>query len=106
MSIINFSHFLNIIDGKEEPTKATRHGINPANKQQLWPAPVSTPDDVDASVNAARRAAPGWAATPWSERQNCVIKFAEALASHSESFAKLLTLEQGKPVSYCNTSSR
>lgn len=95
---MNFSSFLNIVDGKETPTQAARYGINPANKENLWPAPVSTLDDVHAAVDSARRAAPAWAATPWSDRQGCVSKLADALAGHAQGFAKLLTLEQGKPV--------
>jgi acyl-CoA reductase-like NAD-dependent aldehyde dehydrogenase len=98
MESLDFSQFANVVDGKAKPTQQVRHAINPANKSQLWPAPVSTIEDVDAAVDAAKHAAPLWAATSWTERQACVSQLADALANCAEKFAEILTLESGKPV--------
>lgn len=98
MGLIDFTHVSNIIDGSTRPTQAVRYGINPATEESLWPAPVSSSDDVDAAVDAAKRAAPVWAATSWTDRQKCVAQFADALESHADQFAKMLVLEQGKLV--------
>lgn len=99
MAPVTFDKFWNIIDGKLVSTANTRHGINPARIEELPAVPVSTKDDVNAAVDAAKRAAPAWAATPIEERKRLLVQFAEALSSQKDEFAKMLTLEQGKPVS-------
>lgn len=98
MESLNFSQFSNIIDGKTKLTSQTRHAINPANEEQLWTCPVSSIEDVDAAIQAAKRAAPSWAATSWAERQKCVRELGDALAGYAEKFAEILTLESGKPI--------
>ncbi|KAL2208077.1 4-trimethylaminobutyraldehyde dehydrogenase [Sarocladium strictum] len=99
MTSLNYSQFFNIIDGRSKTTQQVRHGINPANKEQLWPAPVSSREDVDDAVDAARRAAPAWAETSWEDRRKRVCQLADALEGSAGEFAKLLVLEQGKPIS-------
>ena len=99
MSNIDFTTFSNIIDGTARPTKASRHGINPATKEELWPAPLSTSDDVNLAVRVAKRAQKDWAKNALDQRKQAVLKFADAFASHTKQFAELLTSEQGKPVS-------
>lgn len=94
-----FGEYYNIIDGKLSSTSETRHGINPAVGKPLSEVPVSTQQDVDAAVDAARKAFKTWSKVPYSERQDACKKFADALEKHKEDFAKLLTTEQGKPVS-------
>lgn len=59
---------------------------------------MSTQEDVQAAISAAKKAFKGWAQTPWEERQQAIFKFADALEKHVDDFAKLLTTEQGKPV--------
>ena len=98
MGSVAFDTFANVIDGKLVSTTSTRHGINPATLEPLPPVPVSTRDNVRDAVAAAKRAAPAWAATPLNDRQQRVVQLADALASRAADFAKMLTLEQGKPV--------
>ncbi|RFU76011.1 aldehyde dehydrogenase [Trichoderma arundinaceum] len=99
MTLINFESFFNIIDGKLEVTTKTRHGINPATLETLPPVPVSTLEDVDKAVDAAKRVAPVWAGTPIEERKRRVIKYADALLPLADQFGKMLTREQGRPLS-------
>jgi len=96
---LDFSTFQNVINGKLTSTKNTRHGINPATAEPLPEVPVATPADVDAAVDAAKEAFKSWSKTEWSERQKACQAFGDALAKYKEQFAKLLTKEQGKPVS-------
>lgn len=103
MSLVTFDTFANVIDGKLVSTTRTRHGINPATLEPLPPVPVSTRETVHDAVAAARRAAAAWARTPLQGRQERVVQFADALASHAAGFARMLTLEQGKPVGNCQT---
>ena len=103
-----FSGFYNTINGKLTSTDKTRHGINPATGKPNPEVPVSTQQDVDKAVAAAREAFKIWSKTPWHERKKAVLDFADALEQHTDDFAKMLTQEQGKPVCfltrYCLTS--
>lgn len=91
-------NFRNTIDGKLTTTKETRQGINPATGKPNPQVPISTLQDVNQAVKAAQKAFPGWASTTFEERQRRLLAFADAIAEHEQSFAKLLVMEQGKPV--------
>ncbi|KIX10687.1 uncharacterized protein Z518_01771 [Rhinocladiella mackenziei CBS 650.93] len=95
-----FGKYLNTIDGKLWGTSSTRHGINPATGKPNPEVPVCTPKDVDAAVDAGKRAFKTWSKTPYEERQKALLDFAEAFEAHGEDFAKLLTQEQGKPLMF------
>ena len=97
-----FSDFKNTINGKLTTTKETRNGINPATGKANPPVPVSTQEDVDNAVNAGKAAFKKWAKVPYQERKKSVLEFADALEKHTEDFAKMLTQEQGKPVTTSN----
>jgi acyl-CoA reductase-like NAD-dependent aldehyde dehydrogenase len=49
-------------------------------------------------VAAARAAQPGWARAGWDARRAALEALADAIAARAEEFARLLTLEQGKPL--------
>ena len=95
-----FSEFKNTINGKLTTTKETRHGINPATGKPNPEVPVSTQQDVDDAVAAGKAAFKKWSKVPWGERKKAVLAFADALEKNTNDFAKMLTQEQGKPVSY------
>lgn len=96
---MDFTTFHNVINGKLVPTSKTRHGINPATKKANLEVPISTPQDVDNAVAAAKAAFKKWSRTSLEERRTALTNYANALVEHREDFAKLLTTEQGKPVS-------
>ena len=96
---IQFDTFQNVINGKLVPTSATRHGINPATKKANLEVPVSTQKDVDDAIAAGKAAYKTWSRTSVEERREKLLAYAEALKEHTNEFAKLLTTEQGKPVS-------
>ena len=95
-----FGEYYNTIDGKLSSTQQTRHGINPATGKPNPEVPVSTKEDVDAAINAAKKAFKSWSKVPYAERQQALYKFADEIEKHADDFAKLLTQEQGKPVGY------
>lgn len=95
-----FSGFYNTINGKLTSTEKTRHGINPATGKPNPEIPVSTQQDVDVAVAAAREAFKTWSKTPWEQRKQAVLDFADAVEEHTDDFAKLMTQEQGKPVCF------
>jgi acyl-CoA reductase-like NAD-dependent aldehyde dehydrogenase len=96
---LSYDSFSNVINSKLLSTSKTRHGINPATKTPNWEVPVATPADLDAAVDAGKIAFKKWKNVPYDERRKAVLAFADALEAAKEDFAKLLTTEQGKPVS-------
>ncbi|KAJ9614295.1 hypothetical protein H2200_002431 [Cladophialophora chaetospira] len=95
-----FSGYFNTINGQLMSTDKTRHGINPATGKPNPEVPVCTQQDVDDAVKAARTAFTTWSKTSWHERQKAILDFADALEQHTDDFAKMLTLEQGKPIQF------
>lgn len=64
---------------------------------------MSTQEDVDNAVSAARKAFKPWSQVPVEERKKKLVAFADGILEYKEEFAKLLTLEQGKPLSQSTT---
>ena len=54
--------------------------------------------DVEAAVDAARAAAPGWAALPNDARARCLERLADALEAQAELFAQAESRDAGKPI--------
>jgi malonate-semialdehyde dehydrogenase (acetylating)/methylmalonate-semialdehyde dehydrogenase len=69
---------------------------NPATNQTLARVPLSTAEDVDRAVIAARAAFPAWRATPVLERARYLFRFKNVLEDHFEELARILTDEVGK----------
>ncbi|MDX1493951.1 MAG: CoA-acylating methylmalonate-semialdehyde dehydrogenase [Longimicrobiales bacterium] len=69
---------------------------NPARGDELARVPVSTAADVDAAVEAARKAFPMWRATPAPERARVLFRLKALLEEHKEELAVQLTREHGK----------
>ena len=73
--------------------------INPATEEIIAKAPYATSAQVDASVQAAHKAFPNWAKDE-SLRSAALKLAAEAIRRHSQDIAKLITLEQGRPIHF------
>ncbi|PHH64306.1 hypothetical protein CDD81_4790 [Ophiocordyceps australis] len=88
----------NIINGRFRQSDKTRRAIDPASGKELYHVPVASREDLDDAVKHAREAFPAWSKTSFEERSEKVIAFAQALEDNQEQLAKLLTMEQGKPL--------
>jgi acyl-CoA reductase-like NAD-dependent aldehyde dehydrogenase len=88
-----------IIDGQAVTTATTFPVLNPADESVVSRCPEGTVDLVDRAVAAARRAFPGWAATPEAERVAKLNAIADLIDGHHAALAALITREQGKPQS-------
>ncbi|OLN97064.1 Phenylacetaldehyde dehydrogenase 1 [Colletotrichum chlorophyti] len=99
-SKLDWTKFYNVIDGKLETTSKTRHSVNPSTLEANPEVPVSTAEDVDRAVQAAKRAQESWSDVPLEERQKALIKLGEALEAHADEFALMLTKEQGKALQF------
>ncbi len=69
---------------------------DPSTGILLARVPLSTAADVDAAVQAARRAFPGWRETPVPERARKILKFRTLVEEQSEELAKTIVQENGK----------
>ncbi len=58
--------------------------------------PLSAAADVDRAVQAARKAFPGWSATPIKERVQVFFRYKALLEKHIDGLARLVTEENGK----------
>lgn len=73
--------------------------LNPADQGDIvGTVPDSTPEDVNAAIDAAREALPGWAATPGPVRGDILRRWSELIGEHLEDLARLITREMGKPL--------
>ena len=90
-----FGHY---IDGARRGAGQTFVTTNPATGATLAEVTQGTEADVAAAVAAARRAAPGWAATADHDRARVLYAIARGLQKHARLFAVLETLDTGKPI--------
>ncbi|MGO1543226.1 MAG: aldehyde dehydrogenase family protein [Gulosibacter sp.] len=88
-----------IIDGKRVTTSDRLPVFNPSTGEQVADQAVATEQDVDAAVQAAKRAFTTWTRTSGAERAELLLRFADAIAAEAESFARLESLDVGKPIS-------
>ena len=91
----------NVIAGKAVFAR-TGQGVildrDPATNDVIATVPRSGKADIDAAVEAARRAQPAWAATPLAERCAILAKAADLIESRLMDLAKLESLDTGKPI--------
>lgn len=86
-----------LIDGKLVRGAATLEVINPATEEVFAIAPRADRAQLEETVAAAKEAFPSWAAFSIRERRKFISDLIDAVEVGREEFAKLLTLEQGKP---------
>jgi aldehyde dehydrogenase (NAD+) len=73
--------------------------LDPATRQPFHAVAGGDAADVEAAVAAARRAAPGWAATNPSERGAVLARWADLVMQHVEELAAIEARDVGKPLS-------
>lgn len=73
---------------------------NPANGESVGEVPRGTVADVDAAVNAAAAALPGWSATSGTKRARLLHEAARKMHEVEGEVAELLAREQGKPLAH------
>ena len=88
-----------LIDGTAATAPSTLDVINPATGQVFARCPAAGRDELDRAVASARRAFPGWRDSSYDERAQRIRDFGQSLTQHAEELARLLTMEQGKPLS-------
>lgn len=91
----------NFINGKWQNSKSgkTINLCNPATGELLSKIQASNEKDVDVAVRAAYDAFPKWSQTTPQERQEILIEIASRVRRRFDDYAKLESLNNGKPVS-------
>lgn len=87
------------IDGKwfDGTGRQMQDVVSPGNGEVLGQIPLGTAEDVDAAMQAAKKAAPALAAMSVFERAEICYKIADKIDQCQEELARLLTAEHGKP---------
>jgi betaine-aldehyde dehydrogenase len=90
----------NFIDGERVASagEVTEAVLNPATGEEIARAPVSTAEDVDRAVRAARAAFAGWASSTPAQRSQALLAIAELVEEHGAEIARAEALNAGKPI--------
>ncbi len=88
----------NFINGEYVDSKTEKFDRvpNPATGEELVRVPLSTRDDLDAAVKAAKDAYKTWSKTPVPKRSRILFKYQQLLVDHWDELATLITQENGK----------
>lgn len=88
----------NFIDGKWVDSKGAEkmEVINPATKECLAKVPISTKEDVEEAVKAAKLAFKTWKDMPVPKRARIMYAYHHLLTENHDELAKLIVLENGK----------
>jgi len=72
--------------------------INPATEEIIEKISLATPDDAKNAIETAKKAFETWSTTPLYKRIEMLYKIADYISENREEFAKILSLEAGKPI--------
>jgi succinate-semialdehyde dehydrogenase/glutarate-semialdehyde dehydrogenase len=88
------------IQGKwcDAESKKTIEVTNPANAQLLGTVPKMGANETRAAIEAANQALPAWRALTAKERATLLRRWFDLMMANQDDLAKLMTLEQGKPL--------
>jgi betaine-aldehyde dehydrogenase len=99
MATMTGTKLQNFIDGEfVDPAEGqTEPVLNPATAEQIAEAPLSTEEDVNRAVEAARRAFPAWSETTPGERALALLRLADRVEEHADEISDLEAANAGKP---------
>lgn len=72
--------------------------VNPATGKAIARVPISTSEEFDAAVNAAKEAFPDWRRTPPVARARRLFRLKELLEENFEELSRIQTQEHGKTI--------
>src|SRR5579863_2776932 len=72
--------------------------LDPATGARIAAVPEAGPEQVDAAVDAAERAFPGWAATAPRDRAALLLRIADQIEADAADYAALESQNTGKPL--------
>lgn len=94
--------FKMLIDGQATESASGKAAVikNPANQEQVAEVSLGGREDAKLALEAAERAFPRWSKTDPQNRGDLLHLGADLVRNRSEEIARLLTMEQGKPLRY------
>jgi len=96
-----------LIDGQDLPLEegSGRRAViyNPANQEAVAQVAVGRRQDARLALQAAKKAFPLWSAESSQRRGKILHEAADMVRDSSERIARLLTLEQGKPLKFAKS---
>lgn len=95
---MKYSELTNYIGGKDIKSQSNRflEVISPIDGNLLSRVPMSTADDLDAAVQAAKAALDGWSKTPIKERVQVFFRYKTLLERNLDELTRLVQEENGK----------
>lgn len=72
--------------------------INPATQKTMAKVPMSTGDEVNAAINAAKAAFHDWRRTPPLARVRCLFRLRGLIEENFEELSRIQTMEHGKTI--------
>jgi betaine-aldehyde dehydrogenase len=99
MATATASKLQNFINGEfaDPADGATEDVINPSTGEVIAQAPLSSAEDVDRAVAAARAAFKGWSTATPGTRSEALLKLADAIEENADVLADLESADAGKP---------
>jgi len=89
----------NFINGEWVESKGeVKDVVNPATQKTLAKVPMSTKDEVNAAVEAAKEAFPEWRRTTPLARARCLFRLKELIEENFEELSRVQTQEHGKTI--------
>ena len=89
----------NYINGEWVESKGEiRDVMNPATCETIAKVPISTKEEMDAAVEAAKVAFPDWRRTTPLARARCLFRLKELMEEHFEEVSRVQTQEHGKTI--------
>jgi betaine-aldehyde dehydrogenase len=100
MATATLTKLQNFIDGElvDAADRATEEVLNPATGEPIAEAPLSSAEDVDRAVAAARRAFDSWSRTTPKERSERLLALADVFEEHAGELSAIESAEAGKPI--------
>lgn len=95
ISVTTFGHLIN---GKDVPGGELLDVLSPDSRQIVARVAAGTASDVEAAVQAASAAQPGWAAWPPAQREKIFFDVADLLELAKDRFVSWLIDESGSTV--------
>jgi betaine-aldehyde dehydrogenase len=86
-----YGEFADAADGTTEDV------INPATGEVIAQAPLSSAEDVDRAVAAARKAFDSWSTATPGDRSTALLKLADAIEENADVLSDLESADAGKP---------
>ncbi|MFO7742666.1 MAG: CoA-acylating methylmalonate-semialdehyde dehydrogenase [Anaerolineae bacterium] len=91
--------FKNYIDGEWVDSEGELQDIvNPATGKVIGQVPISTADELDEAVEAARETFPMWREVPPLARARTMIRLKQLLEENFEEVSRIQTMEHGKTI--------